>query len=91
MSTNRENLHRLTDELPEHVAGVVLQFARAELARDAGGDGYLDGIEADPERLARFRAAVDVGLGQAERGEGRPATEVFADLRRQTQARREQG
>lgn len=81
MSTNREDLHRLTDELPEDVAGVVLQFARAALAKDAEGERYLAGIAADPERLAHFRAAIDVGLEQAERGEGQPASDVFADLR----------
>ena len=43
MSTNRENLHRLTDELPEHVAGIVLQFARAELAMEADAAPYLPG------------------------------------------------
>ena len=36
--------------------------------------------ENDPE-FAGIRAAVREGLEQAERGEGRPAEEVFADLR----------
>jgi hypothetical protein len=36
--------------------------------------------ENDPE-FAEIRAAVAEGLEQAERGEGRPAAEVFAELR----------
>ena len=36
--------------------------------------------ESGPE-FAEIRAAVHKGLEQAERGEGRPATEVFAQLR----------
>jgi len=34
----------------------------------------------DPEYM-EIRAAVDEGLAQAERGEGKPAREVFAQLR----------
>jgi len=37
--------------------------------------------ETDPE-FAEIHAAVQEGLTQAERGEGRPAREVFAELRR---------
>jgi len=36
--------------------------------------------EADSQ-FEEIRAAVQEGLGQAERGEGRPAHEVFAELR----------
>jgi hypothetical protein len=36
--------------------------------------------ETDPDYL-EIRAAVEEGLEQAERGEGRPADEVFAELR----------
>lgn len=36
--------------------------------------------EADPD-CEEIRAAVQEGLEQAERGEGRPAQEVFAELR----------
>ena len=36
--------------------------------------------ESDPE-FAEIRAAVAEGLEQAERGEGRPAGEIFAELR----------
>lgn len=34
------------------------------------------------EETREIRAAVQEGLAQAERGEGRPAQEVFAELRR---------
>ena len=93
MSTNRDELGDLLPRLSEEAAGKVLHFARAELAREAAGedtegDDYLDGIAADPERLARFRAAIDVGMAQSERGEGRPASEVFAELRLRTAAMR---
>ncbi len=36
--------------------------------------------ETDPE-YDEIRAAVSAGLAQAERGEGKPAREVFAELR----------
>ncbi len=54
---------------------------------DARADADLDAIAADPERLAKFRAAIDVGWQQSQRGEGRPADEVFADIRRRKQER----
>ena len=39
-------------------------------------------IDETTAESAEIRAAVQEGLAQAERGEGRPAEEVFADLRR---------
>lgn len=90
MSTDRDELHRMADELSDDLAGKVVQFARAEMAKDANdaGDEYLDELAADPERLARFRTAIDVGWQQSEWGEGRPVDEVFAEIRRRTKARR---
>lgn len=38
VSTNREDLHRLADELPDDVAGKVVRFARAELAKAIATD-----------------------------------------------------
>jgi len=42
-------------------------------------DNPLDETAAE---FTEIRAAVQEGLSQAERGEGRPAQDVFADLRR---------
>jgi predicted transcriptional regulator len=39
-------------------------------------------LDVTDEEFQEIHAAVQEGLAQAERGEGRPAKEVFADLRR---------
>jgi hypothetical protein len=44
-----------------------------ELATESLGESDAD--------ISEIRTAVQEGLAQAERGEGRPAQEVFADLR----------
>jgi predicted transcriptional regulator len=41
---------------------------------------YEEG-ETDEQEFRDTKAAIDEALAQAERGEGRPAEEVFADLR----------
>ncbi len=59
----------------------------AQLEQKASAEGLT--VEAYVERLIReddaefdeIRAAVSEGLAQAERGEGKPAREVFAELR----------
>jgi Arc/MetJ-type ribon-helix-helix transcriptional regulator len=44
---------------------------------------YLDYEESgmDQEEVCQTKAAIDEALEQAKRGEGRPAEEVFGDLR----------
>jgi predicted transcriptional regulator len=76
-------------ELETHVrhkaqaAGVSIETYIEQLIREddewsEASEGPLD--ENDPN-AADIRAAVREGLEQAERGEGRPAEEVFAELR----------
>ena len=42
--------------------------------------GYQE-VELDEEEFRETKAAIDEALEQGERGEGRPAEEVFAQLR----------
>ena len=76
-------------QLEDHVRdkaqaeGVSIEVYIAQLIRDdeewiEEPEGPLD--EKDPD-FAEIQAAVREGLQQAERGESRPAEEVFADLR----------
>lgn len=79
--------------LPPAKLAEVIDFVGRLRGRDDDDetDVALDAIAADPERLARFRAAIDVGLEQAERGEGQPASDVFADLASRYRQRHEGG
>lgn len=42
-------------------------------------DGYLKSLVEEKERTATI-AAIREGLAEAERGEGKPASEVFAEM-----------
>ena len=80
---------RISSQLETHVRekalaqGLSVGAYVEQLIRDdeRTGEEPLDPLdETDPE-YAEIRAAVGEGLEQAERGEGRPADEVFAELR----------
>ena len=79
----------ISSQLETHVRekaqahGLSVEAYIEQLVRDDEwtAEGPLDAVdEADPEYI-EIRAAVGEGLEQAERGEGRPADEVFAELR----------
>ncbi len=92
-----EEIYTGIEGLPSGDLDRVIDFALGvrRLREQGSGDDpaapILDAIAADPERLSRFRAAVDVGWEQSQRGEGRPADEVFSEIRRRTQERRNNG
>ena len=62
--------------------GVSVDAYVEQLIHDDGW-GELEAATPDDTRadLADIRSAVSEGLAQIERGEGRPAREVFAELR----------
>ena len=79
----------ISSQLETHVRekaqaqGLSVEAYIEQLVRDDEwtAEEPLDALdETDPE-YAEIRAAVGEGLEQAERGEGRPADEVFAELR----------
>jgi len=79
----------MTITLPDELAERLHARARDEgLTVEALLDGLLAGDWAedpdyreDPSEIDEIREAVAEGLDQARRGEGRPANEVFAELR----------
>ena len=76
-------LVELAQELPAakraEVIDIVERLREREDDRDAT-EAELDAIEANPEAAARFRAAIQVGIDQLDRGEGLDGREVFARL-----------
>lgn len=80
---------RISSQLETHVRekalaqGLSVEAYIEQLIRDdeRTAEEPLDPLdETDPEYV-EIRAAVEEGLEEAERGEGRPADEVFAELR----------
>ena len=97
MSTSREELGRLVPGLSEDVAAKVLDFARAQQARedaedarvDFDGEALLDRIGSNPEQRAKFNAMIDLELDAVDRGEGVDGAGFFAEMRAKSQRRRE--
>ena len=75
----------LSPELQKRIAEKVERgdVGTADALVEQALNFYLDyeGSELDEEEFRDANAAVGEALKQAKRGEGRPAEEVFADLR----------
>ena len=59
------------------------EFESAEVLFEEALTYFFDGEQREPgeEEFRESKAAIDEALEQGERGEGRPAENVFADLR----------
>lgn len=88
---NPDELHALVDALPEDSRGKAQVFLLGLVQGRDDVDGELDAIVGDPARFERLKAAIEVGWQQAERGEGLPLGDAFADVRRRTQPHRDRG
>jgi predicted transcriptional regulator len=81
---NRMNIS-LSPELQKRIAEIVERgdIGTADALVEHALSFYLDyeGSELDEEDFRDANAAIGAALKQAKRGEGRPAEEVFADLR----------
>lgn len=91
-----EHLLQIAKELEPGELAEVIDLAARLRDRHAAEQGLsddtaatLDAIASDPERLARFRAAIDVGWQQSERGQGRPLDDIVTDIKKLS--RRRQG
>ena len=75
----------ITPELQKRVAEKVERgdVGTADALVEQALTFYLDYAESemDEEEFRETKAAIDEALEQGQRGEGRPAEEVFADLR----------
>jgi len=75
----------LSQELQERIAEKVERgdVGSADALVEQALNFYLDYQEAevDEEEFRETKAAIDEAMEQGERGEGRPAEEVFAQLR----------
>jgi len=75
----------LSQELQERIAEKVERgdVGSADALVEQALNFYLDyqKAEVDEEEFRETKAAIDEAMEQGERGEGRPAEEVFAQLR----------
>jgi len=76
-SAAKATLYALVDALPEREVRAAERYLTF-LASFAEAD---DDDEMDDEESARFDAALDASMAQAERGEMRPASAVLEELR----------
>ena len=78
----KKKLHTLVDTLPDDELPAARRYL--EFLRDQGSDPYAhldddDGL--DEHERQRLHDSIQRGLEQMSAGEGRPASEVLADLR----------